>query len=93
MGESDMKCPSCETKMKVRNGKFGEFYFCPKQHICKQKTITKEVISNSNSNSSLYDLVKSSEGVVSNPYETSALEIHYQLCKDHLEWLYGSFYD
>ena len=28
--------------MKVRNGRFGDFYFCPKQYSgCKQPTITK----------------------------------------------------
>ena len=83
-----MKCPTCETDMKTRSGKFGDFYFCPNQHVCKQKTITKnkEVVV-----SHLQQLVMSSS-VGANPYEQSALEIHYQLCKDHIEWLYGDFY-
>lgn len=24
-----MKCPKCKTKMGIRTGKFGDFYFCP----------------------------------------------------------------
>lgn len=36
-----MLCLKCNTEMKLRNGKFGEFYFCPNQHRCGAKTITK----------------------------------------------------
>ncbi len=39
---SDKGCPSCGQVMKVRVGKFGEFYFCQDQAICGQKTITKQ---------------------------------------------------
>lgn len=38
-----MLCLKCNTEMKLRNGKFGEFYFCPNQHRCGAKTITKNV--------------------------------------------------
>lgn len=37
-----MKCGCCDNDMILRNGKFGEFYFCPNQKVCGQKTITKE---------------------------------------------------
>jgi len=30
--------------MQQRNGKFGNFLFCPNQHACKQKTITVRAI-------------------------------------------------
>lgn len=35
-----MNCPSCNTEMKRRDGKFGEFLFCPDQHVCGQSTIS-----------------------------------------------------
>lgn len=38
-----MLCLKCNTEMKVRGGKFGEFYYCPDQHRCGAKTITKNV--------------------------------------------------
>ncbi len=37
-----MKCPTCTRVMTLRNSINGEFYFCPDQHICGQKTITKK---------------------------------------------------
>lgn len=38
-----MICPKCGNEMQLRNGRFGEFYFCPNQYKgCKQKTITKQ---------------------------------------------------
>lgn len=37
-----MRCPTCKVKMEIRSGKFGEFYFCPRQYDgCTQKTISK----------------------------------------------------
>ena len=35
-----MKCIRCGTKMQKREGKFGEFMFCPNQSNCKQKTVS-----------------------------------------------------
>lgn len=35
-----MICEKCNTEMPLREGKFGKFYFCPNQHVCKTKTIT-----------------------------------------------------
>ena len=37
-----MKCPKCNKKMKLRDGEFGEFYFCENQRKCGQKTISKD---------------------------------------------------
>lgn len=37
---SAMLCPSCDTEMMIRSGKFGKFWFCPNQHQCNQSTIT-----------------------------------------------------
>ena len=36
-----MKCTQCNTEMQVRDGRFGQFYFCPNQLECGQKTISK----------------------------------------------------
>lgn len=33
-------CSSCGHSMTLRNGKFGEFYFCPNQSWCGGKTVT-----------------------------------------------------
>lgn len=45
-----MLCLKCNTEMKLRNGKFGEFHFCPNQQRCGAKTITKNVeVTHSNS--------------------------------------------
>ena len=41
---NDKGCPSCGQVMKVRSGKFGEFYFCPDQAICGQATIAKPAL-------------------------------------------------
>lgn len=38
-----MKCPTCKTLMETREGKFGKFYYCPKQYsptFCPQSTIS-----------------------------------------------------
>ena len=37
-----MLCPTCNTPMSLRHGLHGEFYYCPKQYICKQPTISVE---------------------------------------------------
>ena len=80
-----MKCPSCGNNMQAREGKFGEFYFCPKQHICKQKTITTKQSSIPKPNNGLMTLSCSAE---QNWAKQSLLEIHYQACIDHIDWLY-----
>lgn len=37
-----MRCPICNTLMKLQQGIYGEFFFCPNQYLgCTQKTITK----------------------------------------------------
>lgn len=39
-----MKCPKCKTKMGIRTGKFGDFYFCPNSSSRDvHKTITVPV--------------------------------------------------
>lgn len=39
-----MKCPKCKTKMGIRTGKFGDFYFCPNSSsLDVHKTITVPV--------------------------------------------------
>ena len=78
-----MKCPTCYNEMQLRNGKFGEFFFCKNQAVCKQKTISKNsTVVNSNE---LYSLCKSAEV---DKFTASVLEIHYQAARDHIEWLY-----
>lgn len=43
-----MKCPKCKTKMSIRTGKFGDFYFCPNSSSKDvHKTITVPVKSKS----------------------------------------------
>lgn len=34
-----MKCPSCGEDMRTRNGKYGVFWYCPKEPKCGQSTI------------------------------------------------------
>lgn len=36
-----MKCPNCGNNMLARNGRFGEFHYCPNQSNCGQKTVQK----------------------------------------------------
>ena len=33
-------CPTCATQMQKRAGRYGDFWFCPRQSQCGQKTIT-----------------------------------------------------
>ena len=42
-----MLCPACTTTMLLRDGMYGEFYYCPKQWICKQHTISVEDVDTS----------------------------------------------
>jgi len=35
-------CLCCGDEMLTNSGKFGEFYYCPNQKVCGQKTITKK---------------------------------------------------
>ena len=80
---NDMLCPTCNLKMLIRNGKFGEFYYCPEQHICKQKTITKlRNTCNLNDSSGLYSLARSGE---INSFSQSLHEIHTLAVKEHVD--------
>jgi hypothetical protein len=36
----DVLCPSCNEILSVATGRFGDFYYCPNQGRCKQKTIS-----------------------------------------------------
>ena len=40
-------CLCCGDEMLTNSGKFGEFYYCPNQKVCGQKTITKNSASDS----------------------------------------------
>jgi len=51
-----MKCDRCETQMVEREGRHGDFYFCPNQRNCGKKTITKR---NSTVTSGYVEVVKS----------------------------------
>ena len=68
-------CPSCGQVMKVRDGKFGKFYFCLDQHICGQKTITvrseEQEMSYTSCNPDIDIMATSSEPLV---YEMRVLE-------------------
>lgn len=37
-----INCPKCKTKMLLRNGQYGEFFFCPNNKVCGAKVIGKK---------------------------------------------------
>lgn len=43
-----VECKYCHKEMVLRNGKFGNFYFCPNQRHCGAKTISASDISTGN---------------------------------------------
>lgn len=43
-----LDCKYCGNQMVLRNGKFGEFYFCPNQRTCGSPTISACNVSTGN---------------------------------------------
>lgn len=37
-----INCPKCKTQMILRNGQYGEFFFCPNNKVCGAKVIGKK---------------------------------------------------
>lgn len=78
-----MICDKCEAEMILRNGKFGEFYFCPNQYECGKKTVSKNP--HNQESTGFFELCLSGT-TGSNFYSSSMAEMKTLAHRENIAW-------